>query len=70
MEGKFSLFGGLLRLPMVCSFVAKLKSNGVGFDRGPFFVTTLSLMPPTSSSSSFMVCGVVGRLVSLLSLSG
>ncbi|GJY20380.1 hypothetical protein Tco_0392946 [Tanacetum coccineum] len=34
-------YRGLLRLPMVCSFVAKLKSNGVGFDHGPFFVTAI-----------------------------
>nr|GEV12822.1 hypothetical protein [Tanacetum cinerariifolium] len=30
--------GGLMQLPMVCSFVPTLKSNGVGFDGGLFFV--------------------------------
>ncbi|GKA13725.1 hypothetical protein Tco_0693371 [Tanacetum coccineum] len=37
--------GCLLRLPMVCSFVAKLKSNGVGFDGGLFFVTAIGDEP-------------------------
>ncbi|GKA75657.1 hypothetical protein Tco_0782035, partial [Tanacetum coccineum] len=32
---------GLLQLPMVCSLVPKLESNGVGFDRGLFFVTAI-----------------------------
>ncbi|GKE10387.1 hypothetical protein Tco_1413938, partial [Tanacetum coccineum] len=36
---------GLLRLPMVCSFVAKSKSNGVGFDGGLFFVTAIGDEP-------------------------
>ncbi|GJY45398.1 importin subunit alpha-9 [Tanacetum coccineum] len=37
--------GCLLRLPMVCSFVAKSKSNGVGFDGGLFFVTAIGDEP-------------------------
>nr|GEW70759.1 hypothetical protein [Tanacetum cinerariifolium] len=33
--------GGLLPLRMVFSLVVELKSNGVGFDRGLFFVTAI-----------------------------